>query len=602
MLRAVSALRSSAIAVLLALTTATPALAAGDPIMPLSQVQRGMHCTGYSVIRGTDVSSFDVTIDDVVYDAVNAADILFTISGPAVDETGAGPGFSGSPIYCPSPSDGTMQVVGALAFGIGDYDNKTMLATPIEAMLGEPVTPPASARRATARERRAKPLGLPLSIAGLSPAVADVVRAAAAKVGRPLAVVPSAARVTSFPVQTLRPGSAVAVGYSSGDVALGGIGTVTYVDGTNLWAFGHPLDSVGRRALFLEDAYVYGVISSPSIGGAQSTYKLAAPGHDIGTLTGDGIFAITGITGALPPSFPLTVTANDRDTKTTKTFNVRLADERTIGNPTGASPLSFVGTSTIAEAAYETLHGSPLNTSGDMCVSFRVAERKKPMGFCNTYVATGTGLASDGAGSLLGAGPAVDFGSAAQMLDSYKLGPLTVTSVSATLNLQRGLAQAYITRMTGPKKVVRGKDYTLRMFFRRPGGGKEQSVAIEVHAPLAMPKGKRALVLTGTPSDLMGGGLSSLFSGLLGLSGDGTDEAGPKSLAALSKMIGGIHRYDGVSASFRPRVGKGEALASPTTPDALPNGPEGVGQRERPVYRNAALRYSGAVSIPIVVK
>ncbi|MCW2990078.1 MAG: hypothetical protein JWM73_672 [Solirubrobacterales bacterium] len=598
MLRGVSLLRPTVLAVLVLLVAAGPAAAAGDPIMPLSQVQRGMHCTGYSVIRGTEISSFDVLVDDVVYDAVGAADILITISGPAVDETGAGPGFSGSPIYCPSPTDGTPEVIGALSFGIGDYDNKTMLATPIEAMLGEPVTPPSSARRATARERRARPLGTALSVSGLSPEVARVFQSAASRAGITIATAPSAARLTSFPTQTLRPGSAVSVGYSSGDVGFGGIGTVTYVDGQSMWAFGHPLDSVGRRSLFLEDAYVYGIISSPSIGGAQSTYKLAAPGHDIGTLTGDGIFAVTGITGALPPSFPLTVEANDRDRKTSLTMQVQIADEREIGNPTGFSPLGFVGTSTVAQAAYAALHGSPLNTSGDMCVSIRVAQRATPMGFCNTYVAAGTGLASDGAGSLLGTAPVNDFGTAIGLLDSYRLGPLTVTGVNVTLNLRRGLAQAFMTKLTGPGKITRGKDYTVRMAFRRPGG-KQQSVAIRVHAPVAMPRGKRDLVLSGTPSDLAGGGFSSLLADIFGGS---TDEAGPKSLAALSKQIGGVHRYDGVTASFRPRHAKGEQLASPTTADSLPGGGEGRAQRERPVFRTPTLRYSGAVSIPVVVR
>jgi hypothetical protein len=35
---------------------------AGDPIMPLSEVHSGMRCTGYSVVRGTEISSFDVEI------------------------------------------------------------------------------------------------------------------------------------------------------------------------------------------------------------------------------------------------------------------------------------------------------------------------------------------------------------------------------------------------------------------------------------------------------------------------------------------------------------------------------------------------------------
>ncbi len=98
MLRGVSLLRPALCAIFALLASASPAAAAGDPVMPLSEVERGMQCTGYTVIRGTDISSFGAVVDDVVYDAVDTATILITISGPAVDETGAGPGFSGSPI------------------------------------------------------------------------------------------------------------------------------------------------------------------------------------------------------------------------------------------------------------------------------------------------------------------------------------------------------------------------------------------------------------------------------------------------------------------------------------------------------------------------
>lgn len=598
MLRRVSLLRAALLTTLVTLVSAAPAAAAGDPIMPLSEVQRGMHCTGYSVIRGTDIASFDTVVDDVVYDSLNTPSILITISGPAVDETGGGQGFSGSPIYCPSPSDGTPQVIGALARGTGDYNDKTLLATPIEAMLGEPVSPPPSARRAPALLRRARPLGVPLSVSGLAPRVAEVFSAAAARAGRVLYSAPSAPRTTSFPVQTLRPGSSVGVGYSTGDIAFGGIGTVTYVDGNDIWAFGHPLDSVGRRSLFLQDAYVYAVIPSPSVAG-QDSYKLAAPGHDIGMLTGDGAFSVSGTVGALPPRFPMTVTARDLDTSKTQQTSLMLADEREVGNPSGTSPLGFVGTAAIAQAAYGILHGSPLNTSGNMCVAITVREHAKTMGFCNTYVAAGTGFASDGAASLIGAAPVADFGSVASALDSYKLGPLHITNVSVSLNLQRGLAQAYMMRTTGPAKLTRGKNYPVRLFFRRPGGA-SGSVSFKVHVPTGMPKGKRDLVLSGTPSELAGGGVSPLLTSLFSVGG--FDEAGPKSLAALSKQIGAVHRYDGITASFRPRHRKGEALASPTTDDALPAGAEGKAVRERPTYRDPKLRYSGAVSIRVVVR
>src|SRR5881227_306186 len=97
-----AALRSAAAAALLCSVLAAPARAA-DPTMPLSQVHKGMRCTGLSVVQGTDISSFDVEILDVVAGDPGAHQplILVRVSGPAVDATGIAEGFSGSPIICP---------------------------------------------------------------------------------------------------------------------------------------------------------------------------------------------------------------------------------------------------------------------------------------------------------------------------------------------------------------------------------------------------------------------------------------------------------------------------------------------------------------------
>src|SRR6266498_3645306 len=100
------------------LGTAAQAAAQGDPIMPLGQVQQGMKCKGYSVVRGTAIDSFDVEIIDVVGGDTGAM-LLVRVSGPAVDATGVGAGFSGSPIYCPA-SDGQMKNAGAISETIGD--------------------------------------------------------------------------------------------------------------------------------------------------------------------------------------------------------------------------------------------------------------------------------------------------------------------------------------------------------------------------------------------------------------------------------------------------------------------------------------------------
>src|SRR3954467_5441400 len=173
------------------LAVAAPAQA-GDPIMPLSQVHRGMHCTGYSVVKGTDISSFDIDVIDVTEDG-----ILIEASGPAVDQTGIGEGFSGSPIYC-KDSQGVARNIGAIAAGIGDYGNHKALATPIEAMLAEPVVAPARNGAAKSPAARARPLLAPLTISGISAPMQQRVLAAAHRAGRAVITSPRAADGT-FP-------------------------------------------------------------------------------------------------------------------------------------------------------------------------------------------------------------------------------------------------------------------------------------------------------------------------------------------------------------------------------------------------------------------
>src|SRR4051812_22336875 len=161
---------------------------AGDPIMPLSQLQPGMRCTGYSVMRGTQNSSFDVEIVDVVSGDASSSDgprILVRVSGPAIDRTGVGPGFSGSPIYCRDGA-GTARNAGAISESIGEFGGKTVLATPIEEMLANPPDAPrprpiathSGARRA--RIGRVLPLADPLTVSGLAPGLASRLSAAAA--------------------------------------------------------------------------------------------------------------------------------------------------------------------------------------------------------------------------------------------------------------------------------------------------------------------------------------------------------------------------------------------------------------------------------------
>ena len=539
-------LRPRAAAALAALLIAVlPATAhAGDPIMPLSQVTAGMHCTGYSVIRATDISSFDVEVIDVL--AGPDPQILVRVSGPAVDTTGIAEGFSGSPIKCDG-GDGVLRTIGAIAQGTGDYGNKVVLATPIETLLGEPVVPPAGARpMSAALKRRVRPLATPLTFGGVSGPVATALRTAGRRLGRAFYAAPAAPRVAGFPPQELQPGSSVAVGLSGGDITAGAVGTVTYVDDGTVWAFGHPLDGAGRRSLLLQDAYVYTVINNPLDTEDSVSYKLAAPGHDLGTLTDDAPAGVVGRLGALPDRFPLRVTATDLDSGRIAHENVEIADETSVGQPTGSSSLTQVGPVAVAQAAYNILRGSPARQSGSMCVRIAVREMPKPLRFCNTYVG---GSPSTAGGPLVS-----DFASATAMIDAYNFAALHVTSADVNIKLRRELRQAFLMGASAPQVVRRGSDMKVKLLAQRVRGAM-LTRTVRVHVPRSLTAGEHVLTLTGTPAD--GGGpsdgsdMADTFVVALGDESGSGDERGPTTLSALARSFASVGRVDGVTASFR---------------------------------------------------
>ena len=586
---------AAALVVAALLAAAAPAPAqAGDPIMPLAEVHGGMHCTGYSVVQGTAISSFDVDVTDVVDGQPgDDARILVHVSGPAVDATGIGPGFSGSPIYC-LDGQGVARNIGAISETIGDYGGHTVLVTPIEQILGASTDPPPPTVRARPRLlRSARPMASPMTISGVSPALGQVLAARARRSGHTLIAVP-AGPLGSFPVQQLRPGASVSIGYSSGDVALGALGTVAYVDGDKVWAFGHSLDSVGPRSLILQDAYIYSIVNNPVALGDAITYKLGAPGHDVGILTNDTLDAVAGHVGPAPPETTMRVLARNLDNGHVALTQDKIADETALNLPTGSSPLSLVAPTVLAQAGADIAQASPVQQSGSMCLRIRVRELRKPMGFCNRYVATG---GSGGSGDTSAAGGAAtasmieDLSSALGVLDSYRLGLVHTTSVSASVRLANGLREAFLIGARAPRSARRGTTISVGLIVRPPRGARRR-VVIHVRVPIGTRRGERDLVISGSPEDAPGGDLGNLLGDLtsptieLDLGPPEGADNGPSSLAAVAQSIAGLQRYDGLRARF---VAPGGHAGSSDDPAS-----EG-----RRVYRHPTLRLTGRVRVPI---
>ncbi|MEA2145161.1 MAG: hypothetical protein QOG59_748 [Solirubrobacteraceae bacterium] len=538
------------IVTLVALPAGTAA-AAGDPIMPLSQVHGGMNCTGESVVQGTTISSFNVYVMDIVQDPQQGPRILVRVSGPAVDLTGVAQGFSGSPVLC-DDGTGTMRNIGAISAGIGEYGNRVALVTPIEQMLGEPVSPPSSAPRL---HLVGTPLQGPLTVGGLSPSLFSLFQEAARRAGRTVIADPSGPSV-SFPVQPLVPGASVGAAYSSGAVPIGAIGTVSYRDGDHVYAFGHPLDGAGRRSLILQDAYVYYVVPNPGVD-LSTSYKLAAFGHTVGTLTSDTPNAVIGAVGAPPPTIPLDVSARDGDTGARLTQQTQVADESGIGFPVGGSLVGMVGPLAIAQAATQIYNGAPANESGHMCLSITIRESRAPLAFCNRYVSTGVPGGSGLLPPALALSAAGDASQAFSIIDSVQFATIHVTHIAAALDAERGLREASIVSARAPARVKAGQRVSVHLLVRVIRGSLRR-----VSFKVRIPRGLHGAVSAKLGGAVAGGGMAgaqALESALGAALGGASVTFGPAppppgSVRSLRRAVAAIAPYDGLLVRFGHRA------------------------------------------------
>jgi hypothetical protein len=169
-----------------------------------------------------------------------------------------------------------------------------------------------------------RPIAVPLVGSGFETGVMDPFAGAFASAGFVPLAGQAAAGTRPAPTGRLEPGDAVGVSLLTGDFTLGATGTVTYVDGNRVYAFGHPLYNLGPTEFPMTRADVVAVL--PSL--LQSS-KLASLGDVIGTLQQDRATAIAGNLGAGPALIPMAVTLNS-DRLGARTFSFGVVRDSTF--------------------------------------------------------------------------------------------------------------------------------------------------------------------------------------------------------------------------------------------------------------------------------
>lgn len=262
----------------------------GVEMMDVDDVEPGMTGVGYSVFRGWEPEEFQVEIIDVMLDYFMGGDlILANLSGAGLEETGVIAGMSGSPVYI----DG--KLIGAVAYTWSYCKTPLAGITPISLMLDQKEN--ADLDYFDGEFQR---IALPIAVSGFSDTAMDFLQTQLGEAGFSVTASPGGGSMAAPENETLEGGDAVAIKMVDGDYDMAGTGTVTYVDGDDVYIYGHPFYSMGNISYPICRSYVY--TSIPSL---ELSSKLAATSETIGSTVFDGRNAVYCELGRSPEMVPM---------------------------------------------------------------------------------------------------------------------------------------------------------------------------------------------------------------------------------------------------------------------------------------------------------
>jgi hypothetical protein len=324
------------------------ALHAQTAFFPLKDIKPGLRGIGKTVFSGNRIDEFQVEVLGVLENIGPKQNlILARLSGGPLAETGVLQGMSGSPVYI----DG--RLAGAVALAFPFAKEAITGIRPIEEMVRVTEagrTPPPG--RMVARNDvslaalfaakdltrllpgRLEPatgggklldIATPVSFAGFTRATLD----SFAPQLRALGLEPTQGLSAGGPSSphmgdpsTLKPGSMISVQLMTGDLSIGADGTVTYIDGNKIYAFGHRFLAVGSTALPFTRSEVLALLPVLS-----ASFKISAPKETMGAILQDRNTAVAGELGRAAAMAPVSITVS-RSGKRMDSYQMEMVQDR----------------------------------------------------------------------------------------------------------------------------------------------------------------------------------------------------------------------------------------------------------------------------------
>jgi hypothetical protein len=287
-----------------------------------------------TVFQGTSPEAFKVRVVSILRNFLPKQDIILVrAEDPRVEAVGIAAGMSGSPVYLEG------KVAGAIAYGWSFAKEPLAGVTPIESILAERNRPdrpppdplvsgalPLSSSGRPGNDGQLRPVSIPLSVSGASDASLAYLGDELEALGlHPIRAGGGGAKPRSESVaRPLVPGAAVGVALVSGDMSTTAMGTLTYADGNQVFAFGHPMFGIGSVSLPMVQGEIHAIIPSLS-----SSLKMSSPIAEIGTITDDSRSGVIGELGLRTGTVPVQIRVTSKGV-VKPPFTVEIARHRRL--------------------------------------------------------------------------------------------------------------------------------------------------------------------------------------------------------------------------------------------------------------------------------
>jgi len=441
-----------------------PVLAATD-FIPLSEIKPGMTGYGLTVFEGTRIDTFGVTVVGVQDRIkVQGSLILVEVSGHGLELSSIAQGMSGSPVFIEG------RFAGALAFGWGGALRPLGGITPAEEILALPTgtghldqptpctgTVGSGVLLETAADTRQLAADLwgeeKVAMATSQnndahdwPAPEALLLSLMEKIlpsdsgprpgwlHRPLGFTANSG--ASAAPATLEAGAACAVPLVTGDAQLGAIGTVTWVDGDDVFMFGHPFMQRGPVHLPLATAEILTIFPSRNL-----SFKMGQVGEIVGAVTHDQRAGLAGKLGPSPDLIPVKVAVTSPSSARGEAAVTRDYDFAVVSDPQLAPTLVFWSIYNALLAVGD--DASRQNVSYELVTRWAGSETVS----AEPLVLSGVGTGPGGAMNL-----AVGMMAPLAILLNNTFAEVTLLEVEAHLTITRPGATAQVVGLSGPRE------------------------------------------------------------------------------------------------------------------------------------------------------